>query len=120
MSTEEGIPKRGEIWLVDFNPSKGEEIRKVRPAVVVSSDAVGVLKVKLVAPITGWNERFANYVWLVRIEPSDINGLDKRSAVDVLQLRGVSLERFKAKKGRVSPAEMEEIATAIAAVIEYI
>src|SRR5208337_3708779 len=36
-------PKRGEVWLVRFDPSAGAEIRKVRPAVVVNLDAIGRL-----------------------------------------------------------------------------
>ena len=43
-------PKRGEIWRVDFNPTKGAEIQKQRPAVVISSDALGKLPLKIVAP----------------------------------------------------------------------
>lgn len=31
--------KRGEVWLVEFDPSIGSEIRKTRPAVIVSNDA---------------------------------------------------------------------------------
>jgi len=33
-----GFPQRGEIYLVDFNRRKGKEIRKIRPAVVISND----------------------------------------------------------------------------------
>jgi len=40
------LPKRGEVWLVNLDPTVGAEIRKTRPAVVVSSDAVGILPVK--------------------------------------------------------------------------
>ena len=47
-------PKRGEIWLVNFDPTIGAEIRKSRPAVVISSNAVGKLPIKLIAPITDW------------------------------------------------------------------
>jgi len=47
-------PKRGEIWLVDFDPSIGAEIRKVRPAVVVSLDTIGRLPLRMVVPITDW------------------------------------------------------------------
>jgi len=36
-------PKRGEIWLVNFDPTVGAEIKKIRPAVVISSDGVGKL-----------------------------------------------------------------------------
>lgn len=41
-------PKRGEIWLVNLEPTIGAEIRKTRPAVVVSSDFIGKLPLKLV------------------------------------------------------------------------
>ena len=37
------LPRRGEIWLVDFDPAVGAEIQKVRPAVVISLDAIGRL-----------------------------------------------------------------------------
>ncbi len=37
-------PQRGEIWMVHFDPSVGAEIRKVRPAVVVSVDTIGLLE----------------------------------------------------------------------------
>ena len=49
-------PQRREIWLVNFDPTVGTEIQKTRPAVVVNSDAVGRLPIKLVAPITDWKE----------------------------------------------------------------
>ncbi len=32
------LPKRGEIWLVELNPTRGQEIQKARPAVVLSTD----------------------------------------------------------------------------------
>jgi mRNA interferase MazF len=43
---------------VDFDPTKGAEIQKRRPAVVISSDAVGKLPLKLVAPVTNWSSAF--------------------------------------------------------------
>jgi mRNA interferase MazF len=41
-------PQRGEVWLVNFDPTVGTEIRKIRPAVVISSDEIGILPIKLV------------------------------------------------------------------------
>ena len=35
------VPMRGDIWLIDFDPSVGAEIRKIRPAVVISLDTMG-------------------------------------------------------------------------------
>jgi len=72
-----------------------------------------------VAPITDWKEYFAPNLWHVRIVPDAINGLTKESVVDTLQLRGIDRQRFLRKLGQVSPATMEEIVLAIAAIIEY-
>ena len=112
-------PRRGEIWLVNLDPTVGAEIRKTRPAVVVSSDAVGRLPIKLVAPVTDWKEYFVPNIWHVRIDPDPSNGLTKVSAVDALQLRGMDHQRFMRKLGQVSSATMEEIVLAIAAIVEY-
>jgi mRNA interferase MazF len=110
---------RGEIWKVNLDPTIGAEIRKTRPVVVVSSDAVAVLPIKLVAPITEWKDYLAQNVWHVKIVPDPTNGLTKTSAVDALQLRGVDAQRFVEKLGSVSPVVMKSIVAAIAAVIEY-
>ncbi|HLP57188.1 MAG TPA: type II toxin-antitoxin system PemK/MazF family toxin [Candidatus Deferrimicrobium sp.] len=111
--------KRGEIWTVNLNPTLGAEICKTRPVVVVSSDAVGALPIRLVAPLTEWKQYFAQNSWHAIIEPDNKNGLNKTSAVDTLQLRGVDTQRFVHKIGKVSPAIMKSITAAIAIVIEY-
>lgn len=94
---------RSEIWKVNIDPTIGAEIRKTRPVVVVSSDAIGALPIRLVAPLTEWKEHFAQNVWHVKVAPDNINGLTKTSAVDTLQLRGVDIQRFVQKIGDVSP-----------------
>ena len=119
MSTSLPAPKRGEIWRVSFDPTIGAEIQKTRPAVVISSDAVGRLPIKLVAPITDWKDYYAANIWHVRIDPNSANGLSKVSAVDALQLRGMDRRRFVRKLGQVSATQLEEIILAVAAVIDY-
>ncbi len=119
MSTNTPIPKRGEVWLVNFDPTLGVEIKKTRPAVVVSSNAIGQLPLKLIAPITDWKPYFNRNLWHVRINPDNTNGLVKVSAVDTLQLRGADIQRFIRKLGQVSETTMAEIAAAVAAVVEY-
>ena len=86
---------------------------------VISSDAVGRLPIKLVAPVTDWKDYYAFNTWHVRIDPDSTNGLAKLSAVDALQLRGMDRQRFLRKLGQVSPATLEEIVLAVATVIEY-
>lgn len=119
LSINPDLSKRGEIWLVNFDPTVGAEIKKVRPAVVISSDAVGKLPIKLIAPITDWKTYFSSNFWHVKIEPNSINRLNKDSAIDTLQLRGVDLQRFIRKLGSVSEITMLEIIASIATVIEF-
>jgi len=118
LSTSSG-PARREIWQVNFNPTKGAEIKKIRPAIVISSDAVGSLPIKLVAPVTTWDSSFVGKIWLVKISPDANNGLTQESAVDTLQIRCVDVSRFIKKTGFVSPIVMEDIAAAVAIVVEY-
>ena len=112
-------PARGEIWQVNFDPTIGAEIQKTRPAIVISSDAVGSLPIKLVAPMTTWDSTFVGKIWLVKISPDVSNGLTQDSAVDTLQIRCVDVRRFIRKMGFVSPIVMEDIAAAVAIVVEY-
>lgn len=113
------FPLRGEVWRVGFNPTKGDEIQKLRPAIVISTDSFNPLKTKLVVPLTTWQERFSNAQWMVKIAADDNNGLDHDSAADALQLRCVSYERFVTKLGVIQASLLDEIATAIAIVIEF-
>lgn len=112
-------PRRGEIWQVDLGRPIGAEIHKRRPAVVISSDSVGVLPLKLVVPLTGWQPSFSGKIWLVRIPPARGTGLTKESTADVLQLQSVALERFVTRVGRMPADLLEEIAAAIAASVEH-
>jgi len=113
------LPLRGEVWRVEFNPVKGDEINKLRPAIVISTDSFNPLKTKLVVPLTTWQEKFSNAQWMVRIGADVNNGLAHDSAADALQLRCVSYERFITKLGVIQASLIDEIATAIAIVIEF-
>lgn len=116
-------PKRGEIWQVSFNPSKGAEMSKKRPALVISSDALGVLPLKLVVPITEWKPAFHGRIWIVRVEASNLNGLSKLSAIDTLQTKSfdttIAAQRFILKRGILEPDKVNEVAAAIAALVEF-
>jgi hypothetical protein len=51
--------RRGEVWFINLDPAIGAEIRKTRPAVIVNDDAIGILPLKVIVPITDWKERYA-------------------------------------------------------------
>lgn len=100
---------KGEVWLVNLDPTVADEIRKVRPAVVVSRDAIGVLALRVVVPVTAWQDRFRGCDWLIRLDPDAANGLDKASAADTLQVRSVSTRRFVRRLGGLTIADLDRI-----------
>lgn len=108
------VPKRGDIWLVDFDPSVGAEIHKVRPAAVVSVDTIGRLPLRMVVPITDWKAVYSSYPWFVELPKSAVNGLTKDSGADAFQTKSVSETRFVKLLGKVTAAQLDEIAQAIA------
>ncbi|MGK7901445.1 MAG: type II toxin-antitoxin system PemK/MazF family toxin [Hormoscilla sp.] len=110
--------RRGEVWLVTLDPTVGSEMGKTRPAVIVSKDAVGILPLKIIVPMTEWQEYFAELEWMVRVEPSRSNGLNKLSAADAFQLNSVSTERLIRQLGTVDETEMQAITLALALVME--
>ena len=110
--------RRGEIWLVNLDPTVGAEIKKARPAIIVNDDAVGILPLKVIVPIIEWKNRFAVAPWMVRLEPDTENGLEKPSAADTFQVRSVAQERIVRRVGILSDKAMQEITIAMAIVLK--
>jgi mRNA interferase MazF len=111
--TTNPIPVRGEVWRVRFDPAEGDEIKKVRTAVVVSENAVGRLRLKIVVPITEWKPRYVNFAWFVHLDPTPTNGLTKESGADAFQVKSVSETRFLDRLGELTPSQLDDIANAI-------
>jgi len=109
--------RRGDVWLINLDPTVGAEIKKTRPAVIVSEDAIGVLPLKVVVPITDWKDRYAVAPWMVRMDPDGQNKLDKTSAADCFQVRSVSQDRFVRQVGFLPHPHMVEIEIALARVL---
>lgn len=110
--------RRGEVWLVNLDPTLGAEMRKTRPAVIVSSDLVGILPLRVIVPLTDWKDRYGVAPWMVRINASPENGLEKDSAADCFQVRSLSTSRLVRKLGTLTVDEMSQIQDGIAVVLE--
>lgn len=97
--------QRGDVVTVRFDPAEGSEIRKTRPAVVVSNNAACRFDaVVQVVPITALPDReLRPYEALV---DSDTSGLAKPSRVVANQIRTVAKRRIGRILGRISPAEV--------------
>ena len=109
--------RKGEVWLINLDPTVGEEIQKTRPGIIVNEDAIGILPLRVIVPLTDWKERYEIAPWMVRIDPDKANGLDKPSAADAFQIRSVSQARFINRLGKVSNSHLWEILKTIQTVI---
>ena len=104
---------QGDVWLVNFDPSVGKEIRKARPAVVINSDLFGRLGIRIIVPITGWKEYYQEYPWIIKLPNDDRNGLTKLSAIECLQIKSFAQDRFIKKLGYVADDLLFEIHTTV-------
>jgi mRNA interferase MazF len=84
---------------------------------LADQSAVGVLPLKIIVPVTEWKDRYATAPWMVRLDPDADNGLSKPSTADAFQVRSVSEQRFVQRLGKVSDAQLRQIAKALAAVL---
>tara|TARA_R110002072_G_scaffold113771_3_gene243474 strand:- start:697 stop:1047 length:351 start_codon:yes stop_codon:yes gene_type:complete len=89
--------KQFEIWWVDLNPTRGAEIQKKRPCVIVQSNLVNKgSRTVLVAPIL---PNHKNWPFAVNVEPTKNNGLDKERHVNLKQIRAVDVSRLDNLQG---------------------
>jgi mRNA interferase MazF len=93
--------KQGSVWQVNLDPTIGSEIKKSRPCLILNNDKTGKLPLKIIAPITDFKEHYALVPWMVTVEPTKENGLSKKSAIDLFQVRSVSRQRLTCKIGKI-------------------
>ncbi len=116
-TTPKAQPKRGEVWMVDFDPQKGAEMGSVHPAIVVSRDEVGRLPLRVIVPITTFQPSFARVPWMVELDATKENGLAHKSVADCFQPRSFDLSRFIRRVGQLPDEKVDEIARTVADVL---
>ena len=105
-----GFPERGEVYLVNFDPTIGHEVKKARPAVVITNNINNEYSpVLTVIPLSGN---------IKKVYPFDVfvsagGGLDKDSKIMVNQIRTVDKKRLLKKLSMVSGEIIKKIEAAI-------
>ena len=98
---------RGEIWWVEFDPAVGSEIRKRRPAIIVSNDAANRNLARVVViPLTSNTERLYPGEALVMVG-------SQQSKAMADQIMAADKQRLKSRLGAVSKADMQAVEDAI-------
>ena len=99
--------KRGEVWWVNFNPSIGGEIRKVRPAIIISNDSANKSLNRLqVVPVTSKIDKVFPSEAIITME-----GKTMKAIAD--QIGTASKLRFTNKMGELSVEDLRKVETAI-------
>ena len=95
-------PQRGEVYLVQLDPTRGSEIRKTRPCLIVSPDELNHdLRTVIVAPMTTGGHA---YPWRVQCRFQGRGGF-----VAIDQLRTVDTERLVRRLGRLAPTPLQAV-----------
>ncbi len=105
-------PRRGEVYLVNFDPTIGSEIRKTRPALIVQNDIANEHSpITIVAAITSKSDN--------KLYPTEVSirkgeaGLTQDSVVLLNHLRSIDRARLVKKFGRVSETTLKRVRTSI-------
>lgn len=105
-------PKRGEIYLVSFDPTVGAEIQKTRPAIVLQNDVANEYSpITIVAAITSQIDTRL-YPTEVLIKPPE-GGLSKASLVLLNQIRSIDKQRLVKRLGKLNQSTLDQINQAI-------
>lgn len=104
------LPRRGEVWLVNFNPGRGSEQKGIRPALVIQNDTGNIhAATTIVAAITTTIKEFPVTVVVAFGE----GGLRQKSMVNLAQLLTVDKARLQNRLGSLSGSTMHRVDEAI-------
>ena len=103
-------PRRGEVWLVNFNPGRGSEQKGIRPALVIQNDTGNAYAATtIVAAITTTIKEFPVTVVL----PAGEGGLKQNSMVNLAQMLTLDKRRLQKRLGNLSGPTMHRVNEAI-------
>lgn len=108
---------QGDIWWVQFDPARGQEIQKTRPAIVIDSEGFGYDNMRIVVPFSSFKKGKAELIdmalWLIKVDNYKTFGLNEKSFLNVHQIKSCSLERFQKKIGKADNKLLFEIHKAL-------
>jgi mRNA interferase MazF len=104
--------RRGEVWLVKFDPVEGHEQAGVRPALVLSVDSFNASRAELVTALPLTSKPRPNNPFRVEVRPPE-GGLSIVSYVIGEQMRTISTRRLVKPLGTIAGATMSKVADVV-------
>ncbi|GAI11587.1 unnamed protein product [marine sediment metagenome] len=99
-----GYPKKEEIYLVNFDPTVGHEVKKKRPALILSNNIHNQYSpLVTVAPLSSNTNKV--YPFEVYV-PKKLTGLNENSKIMIIQLRSIDKKRLINKIGNIEDKEI--------------
>ncbi len=86
--------KQGEIWNINLGKKYETDGGAKCPVVVINDDTISILPVRVIVPLTTWQDEFDDAIWLIRVDPNNENNLARTSAVDAFQMHTIPTTRF--------------------------
>ena len=110
------MASRGEVWLVDLNPTRGREQAGTRPALVVSADEFnhGPAGLVIIVPMTTTERGIPLHV---SVDPPE-GGVNRRSFIKCEDVRSISEQRLVRRFGVVSPDTLSLVADRLRIVLD--
>lgn len=109
-------PRRGEVWIVELDPTRGHEIKKTRHCLVIQSDVLNKrLPTFILAPIT--SKVRPKWFPIGIIVKKGEGGLSKESQIMINQIKAADITRFKRRIGKISEDTMKLVNDSLAFVL---
>ncbi len=103
--------RRGEVLLIGLDPALGSEIKKTRPAIVISNDLNNMNSSLIsVVPLTS---KKLEKIYPFEVLISNVVGLEKKSKALADQIRTVDKRRVRKTLGSISPSQMRDLERAL-------
>jgi mRNA interferase MazF len=105
-------PRRGEVWLVDLDPTRGAEMQKTRPALIIQNNIGNrASPLTIIAPLS---TKFSLPLYPVQVRvTANEGGLTGDSVVLLNQIRSIDKTRLVKRLGRLMPTTMQSVDLAI-------
>lgn len=110
--------RRGDIWLVNWSPSRGSEQSGIRPAVVIQTDAANSNPHYPNTIVLTVSTKGKTVPFHVPVEPSEENGLKEKSFVKCEQVLTISKDRLLRRIGRIEENLLKSVGASIRRVLE--